>query len=73
MAKAKAREYVWPVHRLWRLNYRVEVRVAGGTPKLGPQEVLLYVRIRSTNSRGNNHKPPAPARTPSRPVGLIRQ
>ena len=35
MAKSKAREYVWmQCSECGELNYRTEVRVAGGTPKL---------------------------------------
>jgi large subunit ribosomal protein L33 len=35
MAKAKAREYVWlQCTDCGDLNYRIEVRVASGTPKL---------------------------------------
>ena len=35
MAKSKAREYVWlQCTDCGALNYRTEVRVAGGTPKL---------------------------------------
>ncbi|HOD79821.1 MAG: 50S ribosomal protein L33 [Planctomycetes bacterium ADurb.Bin126] len=35
MAKAKAREYVWlQCTECGDLNYRIQVRTAGGTPKL---------------------------------------
>ena len=35
MAKSKAREYVWlQCNDCGSLNYRTQVRVAGGTPKL---------------------------------------
>jgi large subunit ribosomal protein L33 len=35
MAKSKAREYVWmQCTECDELNYRTQVRVAGGTPKL---------------------------------------
>ncbi len=35
MAKSKAREYIWlQCTECSALNYRTEVRVAGGTPKL---------------------------------------
>jgi large subunit ribosomal protein L33 len=35
MAKSKAREYVWlQCAQCGRLNYRTEVRVQGGMPKL---------------------------------------
>ena len=35
MAKSKAREYVWlQCGDCGELNYRTQVRVAGGTPKL---------------------------------------
>jgi large subunit ribosomal protein L33 len=39
MAKSKAREYVWlQCESCKMLNYRTEVRVAGGTPKLAMQK-----------------------------------
>jgi large subunit ribosomal protein L33 len=35
MAKSKAREYVWlQCSECGKLNYRTQVRVAGGAPKL---------------------------------------
>ena len=45
MAKSKAREYVWlQCSDCNSLNYRTEVRVSGGTPKLSLKKFCAHER-----------------------------